>query len=121
MRLGGDRFGDAQDRLTRARAALDLHTVVHFQHERVEMHPALLLDRRRREKQIHQHRFAAPDRPPQIKPLRRGLRITEQPAEPAARGRRVITQFAVKPLEPLGRTRLRRIGADRPGRASRAV
>jgi hypothetical protein len=42
-----------------------------LEHEFVEVHAALLLDRRGFKKQIEQQRLAAPDRPPKIKPPRR--------------------------------------------------
>ena len=41
------------------------------QHEFVEVDAALLLHRRRFEEEIEQHRLAAPDRSPEVKPARR--------------------------------------------------
>ncbi len=63
-RLGGEIGGDLGNRLGRAGAALAFDAGVHVEHEGVEMHPPLVGDRRRGEQQIHQHRFAAPDRTP---------------------------------------------------------
>jgi hypothetical protein len=65
--------GDFRDRLGRAGAAFAFDAGVHVEHEGVEMHAALVRDRRRGEKQVHQHRLAAPDRTPQIEAARRFL------------------------------------------------
>ena len=81
--------GDLADRLACLLPALALDAVMHVEHEGVEMHPACPRHRSRGEKQIHQHRFAAPDRPPEIKPLRRRFLLPKpgqarEPAEPSA-------------------------------------
>ena len=89
--FGGERAGDAQDRLPRPRAALQLDPVMDLEHKGMEMHAALFRDRRGAKEQIHQHRFAAPDRSPQIDPPRRLNSIAEpEPGEPAAPNRRHV-------------------------------
>jgi hypothetical protein len=95
-------------------AALVLDAVVHIEHEGMEMHPPLPLDRRGGEKHVHQHRFAAPDRPPQIDPLRRCAGIAEQPFAPtgARRVRLITPQPIVQALQPGHDALLRRIGVD---------
>ena len=50
---------------------LPLDAVMDFEHEGVEMDPPLARARHRGKEQIHQHRFAAPDRAVQVEPDRR--------------------------------------------------
>ncbi len=118
-RLGGEIGGDLRDRLGRAGATLAFDAGVHVEHEGVEMHAPLVGDRRRREKQIHQHRFAAPDRTPQIDaPRRLGRRAiaeheARQQSAPRRAGRLIPEQRVVQKLQAGDGAKLRRVGADR--------
>ena len=117
----GESRGDVQDRLTRPGAALAFDAVMDIEHEGVKMHPPLARDWRRREKQIHQHRLAPPDRPPEIETFRYRDITADKPGEPASPGWHVICQGAVQRFEPLDRMRLGRIGPNRAGGAARPV
>ena len=59
-----------------------MHALVNLLHEGVEMHPAdgNVLRLKRFDKEIHEHRFAAPDPAPEIEPPGRLRRLAKQPA-----------------------------------------
>ena len=54
---------DLGNRLAGSVPSLLFDAIVHFEHKGVEMNPPLALARRGGEEQIHQHRFATPNRP----------------------------------------------------------
>ena len=82
-------FRDKRDRIAGLAFARLLQQGVHFEHEGVEVDPALVFDRQRRVEQVHQHRLAAPDAAPQIRAARRFRlvvqQLAEQPGLPASR------------------------------------
>jgi hypothetical protein len=55
---------------------------MNFEHERVEMHPALLGNGERLVEQVHQHRLAAPDTAPQVNAAD-AIGFAEQAGKPA--------------------------------------
>ena len=116
-RLGGEIGRDLGDGLVGVGAALMLDALMHIEHEGVEMDPPLLVERGRGEEQIHQHRFAAPDRSPQIDPTGRrvGPLAEPQPVAPAAPPvlRPVMPQLIVQLLQPGDDALLRRVGMNR--------
>ncbi len=111
--IAGNGLGDRRDRVAVDQLAVVEDTLVHLEHEGMEVHPPLLRDRCRREEQIHQHRFAATDGTEEIEPLRRRIGLDEaQPRAPAALPvpRLVVEQRARQALELLDGQRLARIG-----------
>ncbi len=116
-RLGRDIGRHLGDRFARLVPPLLLDAVVHFEHEGVEMHSPLARAGRGGKEQIHQHRFAAPDRAAQIEPDRRVRAMVlakAEAGEPAAQPvfRAVVEERAIKALQPLDRQLLRRIGFE---------
>jgi hypothetical protein len=71
-RLGRDPPGDRRDRIALLAAAL-VDTLVHLQHEGVEMDAALQLDRRGLEEHVHDHGLAAADAAVDVEAERRRL------------------------------------------------
>ena len=78
----GDFGGDFGQRILELAVALApaMHGVVNFEHEFMKMDAALVVTANGLIKHIHQHRFAAPDRPIEIQPL--GRRFGGAPREP---------------------------------------
>ncbi len=117
-RLTSDVGGDLVYGLGRLGAALPFDTVVHFEHEGMEVDAPLMRARHRGEEQIHQHRFAAPDRTPQIEPSRHGRRVldADEARQAPASGRRLIRQERLmEPLQSRDCALLRRVGANDAG------
>eukprot|EP01136_Pigoraptor_vietnamica_P006104 Opistho-1_new@38618 len=61
-----DGIGNQRDRVARLAFAHLAHPRMDVEHEGVEMDPPFALDVQLVVEQVHQHRFAAPDRAPQI-------------------------------------------------------
>jgi len=77
------------------RHALRMQKIVNIQHKGMEMHTAFARQRHLREKQIHDHRFAAPDAAVKVIPLRRRRAFAKQ----AAAGRCITGQRARESVE----------------------
>ena len=97
---------DRHQRIVGAALARRLQAVLHLQQEGVEMHAALLGDRRAGEEQVHQHGLAAPDRPEHVQALGRRLLAAAAEARlpagaPIGRGRPVAAQGVVQALQLL--------------------
>ena len=94
--------------------------LLHVQHELVEVHPPLRLERHRGEEEVHEHRLAAADIAMEVDAARRlGRRVLPPEAEPAQepaavrlRRRPVGLQLARQPLEPVGSRPLQRVGLE---------
>jgi hypothetical protein len=95
---------------------------VDFEHEGVEVNPALAGNGERFVEQVHEHRLAAPDAAPQVNaadaigPVQ-GL--AEQAGQPAGGMGRF--EIDLERFEPLGRGGLLRVGAQLAGFDERAV
>jgi hypothetical protein len=76
--------GDLLDRIAFLARARVLQPRVGLEHEGVEMHPPLGLDPDMLEREVHQHRLAAPDPAPQIDARRTRLALAEQAEDTAA-------------------------------------
>ena len=81
-RLARDLLGDRHDGVGLGRRALGrqllaaaVQALLDFQHELVEMHAPLPGHRHVGEEQVHQHRLAAADRSPDVKPARARRRL----------------------------------------------
>ncbi len=111
--IGGDPFCHAANRPLCLLLALLADQAIHFQHELVEMHPALFRNVQRGHEQVHQHRFAAPDAAPHVDALRTGLPAAEELRQQPARPLRL--QFLLQPVQPQHRRALVGIGLQFPG------
>ena len=94
--LLGDRF----DRVAFLSLTGDAEPGVGLQHELVEMHPTLGLDRNVGESEVHQHRLAAPDPAPEINTdgaiFLRSEKSREEAAVVEARGQPVERSDSVR-------------------------
>ena len=81
--FAGDLFRECGDKVDLLGFLLPpvMQLLMHFQHEGVEMHAALLLHLNMGEEQIHQHRLAATDPAIEIETLRRRLILATAKAE----------------------------------------
>jgi hypothetical protein len=91
-----------------------MHGFMNFEHEFMEMDPALVIARDGFIKQVHEHGFAAPDRPVKIQTL--GCRFGWPPrkAKPlapagATAGRFICAKRMPERLQFFGRQRLDRV------------
>ena len=105
--LTRDVADDMLDHLAAVVLAIGEHAFMHVAHERMKMHAALAfcLARRGGKKQIHQHRFSAPDIPPQIDAAQRFLAGQEFFQPPCARRHQRIEQG----LQPVDHRALGRV------------
>jgi len=120
--LGENRFGGERDDVAivdlAARDVLPkaVDALMHVGHEFVKMRAALVGDRARLKKQVHQHGLAAADLAVNVKSARRLVLVGKQPAEQTLLAHRLVPR---KPLlqraQCLDRARLRGIGLDRAG------
>ena len=122
----GDVGRDLGDRLAGFLPPLLLDAIVDFEHEGMKMHPPFAPARCGGKEQIHQHRFAAPNRTAQIEPHRRvravvlGEAKAGEPAMPSRLGT-VFEQCPIEALQSLDRQLLRRIGFEPPLLAQDAI
>ena len=84
LRFCRDRFGNRLDRVAFLGSPDLAQPAVGFEHELVEVHPALGVNVEMVEGQVHQHRLAATDAAPQIGAAGAAALTAEQAGEEAA-------------------------------------
>ena len=107
LRLRRDRLGDRHDRVGfrwgapgRQLLAPRVQALMHFEHEFVKVDAALLRHGGVGKKQVHQHRLAAPDRSPDVKPVRFWGRLGGR-AEAKPRQKTQLGRLARRRLQPV--------------------
>ncbi len=115
--LAGDRRGHRRDRIATASLARNVNPLVGLGHEFVEMDAALGDGGGDREEFVHQHGLATADLAVDVEAARGAPASTEEPRkQTAAASRGVVGKGAIEGFKPTDDGRLRRVGAERPGR-----